>query len=397
MLINRNDKAAAEAYSRALRYEPENIENWWKYANLMLYSGNLNETMAAFTKMKQITEELVARDKTNMDWQYALSLSYEGIGYVLKAKGELKSALKMFIESMAIGQRIAAQGPVTLWISTFASSRLQIGDILLAQGDFLMAFKTFDTGYTIATNLVARDTLNSDWQWLLILYSERIGDALYTESLQQPTIFTDASNNTYIGTKSAIFGLRSQSLKSFKSGLKVAEKLSASDISKIEWQREVTIINSRIAKILIDQGDFNGALQAYQQNENLRKKLAAQDTTNIEWQRDLSIHYGNLGNVQRILGDFSKALKNTRLSLIIAERLALHDTSNAQLQLDQTICYFNLSLFINQGVSKEEAIYGLKKAIFITNMFEDKGQFTVEQKAFSMKLRAKFTELIACK
>lgn len=64
-----------------------------------------------------------------------------------------------------------------------------------------------------------------------------------------------------------------------------------------DFQRRLSVLNSRFGDMLQAQGDRTGALAAYQESVEIRRKLAAQDQDNAERQSDLALSLYKLGTV----------------------------------------------------------------------------------------------------
>ncbi len=67
--------------------------------------------LAEYEQFRAAAEKLAAQDPGNAEWQRDLSVSYEKIGDVQRAQGDLGGALKAYQDSLAIRQKLAAQDP----------------------------------------------------------------------------------------------------------------------------------------------------------------------------------------------------------------------------------------------------------------------------------------------
>src|SRR5262245_60211812 len=77
--------------------------------------------------------------------------------------------------------------------------------------------------------------------------------------------------------------------------------------TEILRQRMAAFINQ--GNILRDQGNLQGAFQAYQNGHAITQKLVATDPSNTTWQRDLSVSFSKVGNVFGEQGQQAEALK----------------------------------------------------------------------------------------
>jgi tetratricopeptide (TPR) repeat protein len=89
--------------------------------------------------------------------------------------------------------------------------------------------------------------------------------------------------------------------------------------------------------VLEAQGNLDEARQAYGDALAIRERLTTTDPSNTQWQRDLSVSYNKVGDVLVAQGKLDEALKAYRDSLAIMERLAAADPSNTQWQRDVSL------------------------------------------------------------
>ena len=92
----------------------------------------------------RISDRLAKADPGNAGWQRDLSVSYNKIGDVLVAQGNLPEALKSFRDGLAIRDRLAKADPGNAgWQRDLSVSYNKIGDVLVAQGNLPEALKAF--------------------------------------------------------------------------------------------------------------------------------------------------------------------------------------------------------------------------------------------------------------
>jgi len=129
--------------------------------------------------MLAIAERLAAADRSNMQWQRDLSVSYEKIGDVLMAQGRLEETLKAYRDGLAIRERLAAADRSnTQWQRDLSISYNKVGDVLVAQGKLEEALKAYRDSLAIAERLAAADRNNTEWQRDLSISYGRVGDVL---------------------------------------------------------------------------------------------------------------------------------------------------------------------------------------------------------------------------
>ena len=104
-------------------------------------------------------------------------MSYEKIGDVLVAQGDLAGALKSYRDSLAIRDRLAKSDPGNAgWQRDLSVSYSKIGDVQVAQGDLAGALKSYRDSLAISDRLAKSDPGNAGWQRDLSVSYIKIGD-----------------------------------------------------------------------------------------------------------------------------------------------------------------------------------------------------------------------------
>jgi tetratricopeptide (TPR) repeat protein len=119
----------------------------------------------AFDASMAIAQQLAERDPANAQWQRDLSESWQRMGEVLQAQGDLCAALEAFKKSMAIAHQLAERDPANAqWQRDLSVGWQRIGGALQAQGDIRGALKSYRDSLEIAMTLAERDPSNWGWQ-----------------------------------------------------------------------------------------------------------------------------------------------------------------------------------------------------------------------------------------
>jgi len=110
-------------------------------------------------------ERLAKADPNNAGWQRELTVSYNKVGDVLVAQGNLTEALKSFRDGLAIVERLAQADPNNAgWQRDLTVSYNKVGDVLAAQGNLTQALKSFSDVLAIRDRLAKADPNNAGWQ-----------------------------------------------------------------------------------------------------------------------------------------------------------------------------------------------------------------------------------------
>ena len=85
--------------------------SWNKLGDVRVAQGDLGGALAAFEAGLAIAERLAAADPANAEWQRDLSVSWDRLGDVRVAQGDLGGALAAFEAGKAIRERSGGGGP----------------------------------------------------------------------------------------------------------------------------------------------------------------------------------------------------------------------------------------------------------------------------------------------
>ena len=107
-------------------------------------------------------------------------MSFNNVGDVQMAQGDLAGALKSYNDSLAIRDRLAKSDPGNAgWQRDLSVSYERAGDVQVAQGDLAGALKSYNDSLAIFDRLAKSDPGNAGWQRDLAVSNEHLGD-VYT-------------------------------------------------------------------------------------------------------------------------------------------------------------------------------------------------------------------------
>ena len=293
-------------------------------------------------------------------------MSYDKVGDVQVAQGDLAGALKSYRDSLAICDRLAKSDPGNAgWQRDLSVSYDKVGDVQVAQGDLAGALKSY------------RDSLAICRPAGEIRSRQRRLAARSLGVVRQDRRRAGGAGRPCGGAE-VLPATASRSQTGWRSPIPATPAGSA--ISRCR--------TNKVGDVLVAQGDLAGALKAYRDSLAIADRLAKSDPGNAGWQRDLSVSYDKVGDVQvgagrprggaevlprqprdrrpageirsrqrrlaaRSLGvvrtrsatcrsaqgDLAGALKSYRDSLAIRDRLAKSDPGNAGWQRDLSVSY----------------------------------------------------------
>jgi tetratricopeptide (TPR) repeat protein len=307
------DYASAKAtLKQLLALSPDSVWRWIELGDICETTGSLAEADAAFRSAMD------AARRTGDERH--LSASYERVGDVLVAQGNLPEALKTFRDGLAIRDRLAKSDPGNAgWQRDLYSALWYVADVENRQGDLTAALPKLTAGRDIMERLAKSDPGNAEWQRDLSVSYIKVGDVLVVQ------------------------GNLPEALKTFRDGLAIRDRLATSDPGNAGWQRDLYSALWYVADVEIRQGDLAAALPKLTAGRDIMERLAKSDPGNAGWQRDLSVSYERVGDVLVAQGNLPEALKTFRDGLAIADRLATSDPGNAGWQRDLSVSYAQLA------------------------------------------------------
>jgi tetratricopeptide (TPR) repeat protein len=127
--------------------------------------ATLDKAFGHFQAAETTAQRLLKVEPDAPRSQRDLSVSYNKIGDVQSAQGDLPSALSSYKQDLEITQKLAARDPANAgWQRDLGVSYDSIGGVQSAQGDLLSALSSYKRCLEIAQKLAARDPANTDWQ-----------------------------------------------------------------------------------------------------------------------------------------------------------------------------------------------------------------------------------------
>jgi tetratricopeptide (TPR) repeat protein len=127
-----------------------------------------------------------------------------------------------------------------------------------------------------------------------------------------------------------------------------------------------------IGDISVTTGKLNDAIAAFREARASAERLTKTDPTNTQWQRDLSVSHNNIGDVQAAQGDAPTALTSYQASLEIRQRLAKTDPTNTQWQRDQAVSLGRVAVVEAQQGQRPEALARFRQARDIIAQLQQK-------------------------
>jgi tetratricopeptide (TPR) repeat protein len=191
---DRNQPDEAERlFADILAREPDwpdalDAQFWFQIteAKRVLYHATLAEASGHLHAAETTVQRLLKAEPDAPRSQRDLSVSYNKIGDVQSAQGDLPSALSSYKQGLEIAQKLAARDPAnTGWQRDLSVSYIKIGDVQSAQGDLPSALSSYKQGLEIAQKLAARDPANAQWKTDLVISLGKLASILEQQGTPQ--------------------------------------------------------------------------------------------------------------------------------------------------------------------------------------------------------------------
>lgn len=270
--------------------------------------------------------------------RFVLATAHAVLAELRHRRGDLVGALDGYRESAEIKNSLHDAGPGL----GKQINQLEIGDVLLSQGDLAGALKVF-RGVHDALAPFALD-LFADLQYFFASTKCRIGDVLfkqgdalgalenYREALViQERVATAEAKKSFSPDPAeveAAGGLEAYLARGDHGNIRVSSHPSDED-----WEKAIMQTYENMGEALRAKEDVRGALECDQAALSVVESLATGDPSRMEWQHRIGVLQRKIAMDHYLLGQPQEALEAAQLSCAALERLlAAYPTS-------QQACY----------------------------------------------------------
>ena len=252
-----NYDGACAKFAEAARLDPDNVWIWIELGDLWVMRGSLAEAAKAFLGAR----EAAARTGNDRD----LSASYERVGNVQVAQGDLAGALKSYRDSLAIADRLAKSDPGNAgWQHDLSVSYEKVGNVQVVQGDLAGALKSYRDSLAIRDRLAKSDPGNAGWQRDLSVSLNKVGDVQVAQ------------------------GDLAGALKSYRDDFAIADRLAKSDPGNAGWQRDLSVSYAKLASAYRQSEETAKAREALASGRAIIAKLVGEHPDWAQWKQDLA-------------------------------------------------------------------------------------------------------------
>ena len=377
---DRQHERAAELYLEYARIFKEKCENggdpdqaheavWGSIYACDALVDMLDYTAAevAANAALEIAEKFAKKFPHDLQMQRGLSVSYNNLGDIAKARNDYKAAEGYYSKALEIGERLAEKYPDDPNLQRDLSvSYNKLGGIAEARNDYNAAEGYYAKALEIREKLaekypddpgMQRDLsvsynnlgdiakARNDYKAAEGYYSKalEIGERLAEKYPEDPNLQRDLSVSH--GTLGGIAKARNNYNAAegyYAKDLEISEKLAEKYPEDPQMQRGLSVSYNKLGGIAETRNDYNAAEGYHAKALEIGERLAEKYPEDPNLQRDLSVSYNNLGDIAKALNDYKAAEGYYAKALVVRERLAEKYPEDANLQRDLSVSYNNL-------------------------------------------------------
>ncbi|UTW59326.1 toll/interleukin-1 receptor domain-containing protein [Kordiimonas sp. SCSIO 12603] len=222
--------------------------------------GDYTAAEIAWRKYKELSQQLVSIDPSNIDWQFELAYAHSNVGTLqLINLHQPKKAHESFTRSLKVfeGLRHALNDDIDLEYE-IADTHGWIADSLLQFGHAKDVRTARELQKGLLEKLEQKDPLNKTVQTMKVIPFRALGNLSYSEGNYQ------------------------EAIRHFTQAVELATQLSISDLENRRWRSSLGIAYIELSSVLLTTGDLLGAQEVFSEAEEIAAALLGQDKANLE-------------------------------------------------------------------------------------------------------------------
>jgi serine/threonine-protein kinase len=179
-----------------------------------------------------------------------------------------------------------------------------------------------------------------------------------------------AEGQIQLGELTEKIGDGKEALAVYRQALAVRRELAAAPGAGTEARLAVSVTLRRVGRALMNTGDADGALRAYEEARDVAAALEAEDPTDAVRQA-LAATHNNIGIVLVVTGKPVEALAAHEKALAIKQKLTDASPAVTQFQSDLAMSHHNIGILFSKTGRPVEALTAYEKARHINQMLAD--------------------------
>ena len=387
---DRQHERAAELYLEYARIFKEKCENggdpdqaneavWGNIYACDALVDMLDYTAAevAANAALRIAEKFAEKFPEDPQMQRDLSVSYERLGDIAKARNDYSAAEGYYAKALEIDERLAEKYPDDPQIQRdLCVPYIKLGVVAEARNDYKAAERYYAKALEISERLAEKYPDDPNLQRGLSTSYERLGDiakarndykaaeGYYAKALEISEKLAekypdDPKLQSDLSVSYQRLGVIAEAMNDYKAAegyyakaLEISERLAEKFPEDPNLQRDLSSLYNDLGDIAKAMNDYKAAEGYYAKTLEISEKLAEKYPEDPQMQRDLSVSYEKLGGIAEALNDYKAAEGYYAKALEIGEKLAEKFPEDPQMQRDLSVSYGTLG-----GIAKARNDY----------------------------------------
>jgi serine/threonine protein kinase/tetratricopeptide (TPR) repeat protein len=268
--------------------------------NALHARGKMDEATARFVSTSHALGELLREQPDHRRALLVTGETRDRLGDLLRNTGKVDEAIAEYTTARLVREQITrGQNPVQDREAAYAQSRshMKLGSVHYARGESQQALTEYRSCSRLREQLLDDEPDNPKWLFGVIECNDLVAD------MERELSQIDAAIATYEET------------------VDLADILVHRDPANTLWKRARGNILQNFGFLLLDAGDFRGALDRFRAALDNHRELVGRDPANTSWQVDLSRMFMRSGDAHLALGDTDAALAALQESRAIRKAL----------------------------------------------------------------------------
>ncbi len=304
----------------------------WDQGDLLRNIGNTRLALHSYRAWEVVAAARVQAAPEDADFLRNWSVARVNIGDMLLLQGDLDGAEAEFRAALEVDQKLAARAGAPLkWRHDVFVSQSKRGDVAQLRGDLAGALALQEAGLAVLRQLVIEYPARDDVRRDLGLSLDRVGDLR------------------------KLAGDPRGALVLYNEAMAVRQGLLARLPERDDLRNDLTTSLDKIGDVFLALADPKAAQLRFKAEVALLEKLVAKDAGQTKWQSDLAMGYAKLGEARYALGAPAEAVALYTRSLEVRVNLAALDPENGDWQRSVAVAQSRLGDFAFKAKAFAEA------------------------------------------
>ncbi|MFC3180018.1 caspase family protein [Cypionkella sinensis] len=292
-------RADREAYSNLL----------WDQGDLLRNTGNTGLALRSYRAWETVAAARVTEAPRDMDYLRNWAVARVNIGDMLLLQGDLPGAEVAFRAALEVAQKLAVRRDAPLkWRHDVFVAQSKLGDVAQLRGDVPAALTQQEAALAVLRQLLAEFPDRDDVQRDLGLALDRVGDLR------------------------KLAGDPRGALVVYNEAMALRQALIARLPDQDGLRDDLATSLDKIGDVFLSLNDPKAALLRFKAEVAMLEKLVAKDPGQTRWQNDLGMGYLKSGDAHAALGAPAEAQAFYAKALELREKLAKIDPGNTDWQ-----------------------------------------------------------------